>query len=159
MKTIPHSTPDSGIFPKIALVAKGGTFDGSVTTGYFENCRWFLERYDCIIVLTRDIGYHSSGWWKNPEYERCYHLSISFPGGINQRKLEHILEKLFGNNRKLLWCEPPYSEEGKKAGVFHYRLFCDENWQPIKPRGEVYDTQFTEIGWKSYSELHNKIYR
>jgi len=107
--------------------------------------------------LRVDIGYHTSGWWKNPDYERCYHLSISFPGGRNNKKLEHILNKFFGNNKRLLWCEPPYSEEGKKAGVYHYRLFCDENWQPIFPRGEVYSTQFTEMGWKSFSELHRII--
>ena len=156
MKTIPFKATDADIFPRIAQVAKGGTFDGSVATDYFEGCRWFVERYDCIIVLTRDVGYHSSGWWKNPDYERCYHLSISFPGGMNRTKLEHILERFFGNNRRLLWCEPPYTEEGKKLGVYHYRLFCDEHWQPIMPRGEVYSTQFTEYGWKSFSELHGR---
>lgn len=39
-------------------------------------------------------------------------------------------------------------------GVYHYRLFCDEAWKPIMPRGEVYSTQFTERGWKSFSDLH-----
>lgn len=62
-------------------------------------------------------------------------LSLFLEEGID-KKLEHILNKFFGNNKRLLWCEPPYSEEGKKAGVYHYRLFCDENWQPIFPRGE-----------------------
>ena len=44
----------------------------------------------------------------------------------------------------------------KRAEVYHYRLFCDEGWQPIMPRGEVYSTQFTELGWKSFSELHRR---
>ena len=114
MKRIPYNTSDSDIFPRIAKVAKNGTFDGMEMTDYFENCRWFVERYDCIIILTRDVGYHSSGWWKNPDYERCYHLSISFPSGLNRKKLEYILEKFFGNNRRLLWCEAPYSEKGKR---------------------------------------------
>lgn len=156
MKRIPYNASDSEIFPRIAKVAKNGTFDGTGMTDYFENCRWFVERYDCIIILTRDVGYHSSGWWKNPDYERCYHLSISFPSGLNRKKLEYILEKLFGNNRRLLWCEAPYSEQGKQNEVYHYRLFCDENWQPIMPRGEVYSKQFTELGWKSFSELHSR---
>ena len=39
-------------------------------------------------------------------------------------------------------------------GVYHYRLFCDEGWQPLKPRGEVYTRDFIEKGWKSFSELH-----
>lgn len=156
MKRIPYNTSDSDIFPRIAKVAKNGTFDGMEMTDYFENCRWFVERYDCIIILTRDVGYHSSGWWKNPDYERCYHLSISFPSGLNRKKLEYILEKFFGNNRRLLRCEAPYSEQGKRNEVYHYRLFCDKNWQPIMPRGEVYSKQFTELGWKSFSELHNR---
>lgn len=157
MKTIAYGIPDGQIFERMVKTAQRGIFLGnSENDVYLENCRWFLERYDCIVIFTRDSGYHSSGWWKNPDYERCYHLSISFPGGWNRKKAEHIIERLFGQNRRLLWCEPPYSEEGKRAGVYHYRLFCDQNWQPVKPRGEVYNTEFTEKGWKSYSELHVK---
>lgn len=95
MKRIPYNTSDSDIFPRIAKVAKNGTFDGMEMTDYFEN-------------------------------------------------------------RRLLWCEAPYSEQGKRNEVYHYRLFCDKNWQPIMPRGEVYSKQFTELGWKSFSELHNR---
>jgi hypothetical protein len=79
-----------------------------------------------------------------------------FLGGWNRKKAEYILDRIFGYNKRMLWCEPPYSEEGKQAGVFHYRLFCDVNWNPIMPRGEVYSTKFTELGWKSFSELHGK---
>jgi hypothetical protein len=46
------------------------------------------------------------------------------------KKTEWLLCALFGSNRKLMWCEPPYSEHGKKLGVYHYRLFCDEAWKP-----------------------------
>jgi len=59
IKTISFNTPDSDIFKKIVGVAKTGFFDGRSTTTYFEECRWFVERYDCIIVFTRDIGYHT----------------------------------------------------------------------------------------------------
>lgn len=117
------------------------------------SCIWMLERYPATVVFTRDIGYHSSGWWKNPDYERCWHLSISFRGGSEKKALEQILDNLFGENKKLIWIEPPYSSDGKKMDVWHYRLFCDVNWQPIKPRGEVYNTDFTERGWKSFSEV------
>lgn len=34
------------------------------------------------------------------------------------------------------------------------QVFCDPAWQPLKPRGEVYTREFTEVGWKSFSELH-----
>lgn len=119
-----------------------------------ESCRWLLEAYPATIVFTRDTGYHSCGWWKNPDYERCWHLSISFRGGNEKKALKQILENLFGEFKNLIWVEPPYSDQGRSMEVWHYRLFCDENWQPIKPRGEVYHTQFTERGWKSFSELN-----
>src|SRR5262249_14385874 len=45
------------------------------------------------------------------------------------------------------------TEHGRKLDVWHYRLFCDPGWQPIKPRGEVYSRELTEAGWKSYSDL------
>lgn len=156
MKTIYRNASDSETFDRIRKTANHGIFDGMNITPYFEDCRWWLERFDCIVIFTRDAGHHSCGWWKNPDYERCYHLSISFPGGRNRKKEEYILRKLFGGNCRLLWCEPPYSPDGKKAGVYHYRLFCDEAWQPIMPRGEVYSTQFTELGWKSFSEIHRR---
>lgn len=52
MNTITFNTPDSGIFQKIVDVAKTGLFDGRSMTSYFEECRWFVERYDCILVFT-----------------------------------------------------------------------------------------------------------
>ena len=55
IKTISFNTPDSDIFKKIVGVAKTGFFDGRSTTTYFEECRWFVERYECIMVFTRDI--------------------------------------------------------------------------------------------------------
>lgn len=64
-----------------------------------------------------------------------------------------MLTYFFGDSQKMIWVEPPYSDDGKRMGVWHYRLFCDEHWQTIKPRGEVYNTHFTERGWKSFSEL------
>ncbi len=155
MRTIPRNASNADTFRRMMKVAQGGVFYGNEPNSpYFESCRWWLERFECIAILTRDTGYHSCGWWKNPDYERCYHLSVSFPGGAKRKYIEYILKELFGYDRRLLWCEPPYSEAGKQAGVWHYRLFCDEGWQPIKPRGEVYGRDFTEAGWKSFSELH-----
>lgn len=141
---------------RMRLVAAKGIWNGRDFDEYFESCRWHLLGPACTIIFTKEIGYHSSGWWKNPDYERCYHLSISFAGGKDKSALQKILAGLFKPYENLLWIEPPYSPEGKSKDVWHYRLFCDENWNPIKPRGEVYSTQFTERGWKSFSELHNK---
>lgn len=109
MRRILYNASDTETFQRIVKTAKNGIFgDTSATMDYLDKCRWFLERYDCIIIFTRDEGAHTCGWWKNPDYERCYHLSISFPGGWNRKKAEYILDRIFGYNKRMLWCEPPY---------------------------------------------------
>jgi len=142
-------------YKRIKYAAMRGIWNGRDRDTYFESCRWLLERFPATVLFIKEVGYHSSGWWKNPDYERCWHLSISFRSGSEKRAVKEILENLFGEYQNLLWIEPPYSEQGKSLNVWHYRLFCDENWVPIKPRGEVYNTDFTERGWKSFSELHS----
>lgn len=158
MNTVLNQEILSGALRKIKYAATLGFFDGTsnpIMSSYVMNsCSWYLEAYHCTVIFTRDIGHHSSGWWKNPEYERCWHLSISFRGGNNKKALEKILDGLFGGDKRKIWIEPPFSKEGKRNDVWHYRLFCDQFWQPIIPRGEVYSKEFTENGWKSYSELH-----
>jgi len=113
------------------------------------------------VIFTRDEGMHSSGWWKNPDYERCEHLSLAFfvPGEAVQH--DHARARLwclgfFGADRlRYLWVEPPYTDKGKTRDVYHYRLFLTPDWRtPVLPRGEVYSKQFTELGWKSFSDLH-----
>lgn len=120
------------------------------------SCIWYLAKYPVTCVYTREDGYHSGGWWKNPDYERCWHLSISFLGGVDRYVKREILKALFAPHEKLLWVEGPFSSFGKSRDVWHYRLFCDENWMPLHPRGEVYSTQFTERGWKSFTEVISK---
>jgi hypothetical protein len=63
----------------------------------------------------------------------------------------------FGEHVRLLWAESPKSLEGRRVGVWHWRLFCNERWEPIHPRGEVYSTELTEIGWQSWSERQTHI--
>ncbi len=143
----------TGALRKVKDAAMLGTYDGSENTQfYFWQCRWWVMQYECLIIFTRDAGHHTCGWWKNPQYERCWHLSISFPGGIHKKGLEKILDSLFGPDKNKLWIEPPYSKVGKQKEVWHYRLFCDENWKGIIPQGEVYSKEFTEKGWLSYSD-------
>ena len=45
-----------------------------------------------------------------------------------------------------------------KESIHKMVKICDEAWKPIMPRGEVYSTQFTERGWKSFSEIHNGLW-
>ena len=115
----------------------------------------------CQIIYTRDSGHNSSGWWKNPEYERCLHLSLSFYSDITMQHLpfdkkeaEKIVQHFFGDDASKAWIEPPYSEEGKRVDSWHYRVFCDPSWTPIIPRKEVYSKDFTDAGFKSFSEIH-----
>lgn len=157
MKVIDLYTLDFNAFERIKKTAQHGIWNGKELDAYFENCRWWWEKYECSLIFTKDVGYHSGGWWKNPDYERCYHLSISFKGGKNKHILNKIISGLFGTHKNLIWIESPYSKEGKQEDVWHYRLFCDFLWQPMKPKGEVYSTQFTERGWKSFSEINYSL--
>lgn len=144
------------------VMAEQGTFQGDTFTPYLYLCRIVNPFRGVSSIFSRDTGYHTSGWWKNPDYERCYHLSVSFFDPLTEQLrpqdkkiVDQFLDGLFGPNKRLLWCESPHSKAGKKRDVWHYRLFCDEHWQPILPRGEVYSKAFTEVGWKSFSELHS----
>lgn len=128
-----------------------------------------MGEYEVTIIFSRDVGHHTGGWFKNPDYERCFHLSLSFSGSdggmlSTSRRIERapqihaLAEKLcrlfYGHDVKYIWAEPPFSKLGKQYQVWHYRAFCDEHWKPIKPRGEVYTREFTEKGWKSFSDLY-----
>lgn len=142
-------------------IAAYGTADGTATSEkYLSRCRAYHTPTGTMLIYSRDVYHHMSGWWKNPDYERCLHLSLSFrdPDGgerapRDKRLTREWLGHFFGSDVGKLWCEPPYSPEGKAADVWHYRLFCAPNWTPIIPRKEVYTTEFTELGWKSFSDV------
>ena len=131
---------------------------------YRNRCRAFHLPTGTLAIFTRDTGHHSSGWWKNPDYERCLHLSLSFygaegqPCGRDKALSDEWVTALFGATSNLVWSEPPVSEHGKRFDVWHYRVFyADPGYRvPILPRGEVYSKEFTEAGWLSYSELKAK---
>lgn len=159
-------TPWELIAQRMRSQAIGGYYDGWAESPqmrkYLRRCTRTDER-GVRLLFTRDIGMHSSGWWKNPDYERCWHLSLSFwnplrlrsePAPHDHREAAKIVRAFFGDDRNLVWGEPPFSEFGRGADVWHYRLFCDEGWQPLKPRGEVYTREFTEAGWKSWSDVN-----
>lgn len=132
---------------------------------------WVTGEYTVVMIFSRDVGHHSGGWLKNPDFERCEHLSLSFRGSDGHpmnpaRRLERapqmhnlarrIVQAFFGDEKTKVWAEPPFSRTGKKYQVWHYRLFCNENWVAIWPRKEVYSTEFTEKGWKSFTELYGR---
>jgi hypothetical protein len=148
--------------------AKHSFFSGTDTPDdkkLINHCTAQHSATGTIIIFTRDIGYHTSGWWKNPDYERCWHLSLSFReplSGSILPKDEQIsklwLDAFFSlEDQKKIWVEPPHYSNGKTNDVWHYRLFCDKHWLPLLPRKEVYTTEFTEKGWKSFSEVQASV--
>ena len=151
------------------LRAKRGIYEGRSDKATMQLMRQCSHLYainpevSARLIYTRDRGHHSNGWWKNPDYERCLHLSISFcvnptdaPLPFDKRQAQTIAEAFFEDDTRKCWVEPPYSPEGKRAEVHHYRLFCDPSWSPILPRGEFYNRDFTEVGWRSFSEIHGQ---
>ena len=172
---------------RIHRAAKSGVTRGRDRTPderkYYRRCTHFHYRTGTVLMFTRDTGHHTSGWMKNPDYERCLHLSLSFRdvfplmspdrlgdvhtlrqlgGTYALRPFDHDLAALWvhlilGDAKKLSWEEGAFSAEGRTVGVRHWRVFCGPGWEPLKPRGEVYNTDFTEKGWKSWSELQGPV--
>ena len=152
--------------------AATGTFSGRVgrmeEIAYMRRCTFKCPKTSVLIIFTRDVGHHESGWFKNPDYERCFHLSTSAqPPRIwtpdtpepNKAVILAWVEAFFGDDIRYVWCEGPFKPEAKKLGVQHWRLFCNPAWEPIKPRKEVYTREFTEKGWKSFSDIAGrKVY-
>lgn len=147
--------------------AKHGLFNGQQTPEgmrYLRHCRLVDDVTGTVLIFTRDSGHHSSGWLKNPDYERCWHLSTSpapslilIPGeqraDPDPKTLAAWLHAFYGESKRYVWSESPKTPEGKARGVWHWRLFCDEHWVPLLPRKEVYTREFTEAGWKSASQV------
>lgn len=144
--------------------AMTGTWTGQGPTPYFDRCRRVHMLIGVTAIYTRDVGHHTSGWWKNPDYERCRHLTMSFfdpetrePRPRDRKLTDGLIDRLFAWDKAWLWCEPPHTDFGKAADIWHYRLFCNAGWQPIKPRGEVYSRELTEAGWKSFSDVQAEV--
>lgn len=162
MKTFDNSWLKTSVVDYLKKQSFTGFYDGTQRTyAYTTLCQGFHLSSGTTLMFTRDQGMHSCGWWKNPDYERCWHLSLAFRDSISHESkpkdsklTQEWIELFFSTNKNMLWCEPPFSKTGKQLDVWHYRLFCNQNWQPIMPRKEVYTTENTETTWKSWSELN-----
>ena len=155
--------------------ARHGLFDGRPNREgqrYIKHCTLDDATTLTRLIFTRDTGHHSSGWLKNPDYERCWHLSTSPRPGLIVLPGEQLAEPdprtmgawvgaFFGADVRYVWTESPKTPEGQRIGVWHWRLFCDEHWQPILPRKEVYTRDFTPADWQSASQVlaGNGLYR
>ena len=148
----------------------------------YRRCTHLHPQSGTQIIYTRDAGHHTSGWMKNPEFERCRHLSLSFRAPMpnwpanrsanpyalarigalpdaapwDSRTADTWIAAILGDAARYAWHEGPFSQTGKAAGVQHWRVFCNPAWEPIMPRGEVYSTDLTEAGWRSWSEVQGE---
>ena len=68
-----------------------------------------------------------------------------------------IARAFWPRDATMAWIEKPYTPEGRRIDVWHYRLFCDAAWEPILPRGEVYSRDLTGAGWRSFSDIHGDV--
>lgn len=104
------------------------------------------------LILTFDHGAHASGWWRNSEYETCWHLSMCAITRTNPVEFAEVptIERrawafaLFGEDATKCWNEPPagardrYRTAPQSRHTWHTRLFVDQAGRPIVPTGEVY---------------------
>lgn len=150
------------VFGWLRRRASFAIYDGTPKTyNVMNGCSAFDTHTAASLIYTRDEGMHTGGWWKNPDYARCLHLSLTFwdieskeARGKDKTLTNLWLDIVFGANKCLIWGEPPFSEGGKKNETWHYRLFVMEDWRTaILPRGEVYSQAWTPPGFKSFSEL------
>lgn len=164
MRTFRDPWKPEGIAKWLHIQAAKGAFDGlkqQRNFDYLETCKAYHAATGALALLARDIGHHTSGYWKNPDYERCLHLSLSWkdpetrkPRDFDKKAAREWVDAVFGQWTRLLWIEPPFSKLGHENEVWHYRLFYADRafTVPLLPRGEVYTKEFTEAGWLSFSD-------
>jgi hypothetical protein len=82
---------------------------------------------------------------------------------LRYRPFDHPLafawvKAFYGDWSRFVWEESSYYVKGGDAPeVRHFRVFCNPAWEAVIPRGEVYTRDFTEKGWKSFSEKQYNI--
>lgn len=123
---------------------------GTISQAHRILVRSRVDRDQVVSILyTLDRGAHASGWWRNSEYESCFHLSIV---GMSEGKYSDIADierrawaiAMFGEQVSKCWNEPPaswadrYRTARASVATWHTRLFVDQQLRPIIPRGEVY---------------------
>lgn len=102
------------------------------------------------VIASHDQGTHASGWWRNSDYDRCWHLSLVAIAGLAkyadlpEADLRAWGRAVFGQHIKISWTEPPasvldiYRDAPASAYTTHIRVFLDREGNPIQPEGEVY---------------------
>lgn len=104
------------------------------------------------VMLTFDRGAHASGWWRNSQYETCWHLSLVGVtrdarrdyAALPREEIAAWALAIFGEDAAKAWNEPPAGEHDphrtaeSSRYTWHTRVFVDQQGRPIVPEGEVY---------------------
>lgn len=102
------------------------------------------------VIASHDQGTHASGWWRNSDYDRCWHLSMCAQHhadglvDLPAADLRAWAEGVYGRHLAIAWTEPPASKidvhRNAPASPYttHVRVFLDREGNPIQPEGEVY---------------------
>lgn len=117
--------------------------DDEVTSLTVRACSIFYDVSPAeavLVILTKDLNAERGdpGWWNVPEFARCWHLSLSrrslpadVPIAADLEANGAIVRAFFPDHAGMTWVEPATTEGGADREVWHYRLFCNRDWQPI----------------------------
>ncbi len=139
-----------------------------------STCSAHHEASNTSVVFARDSGHYSGGGgYKSQASDRCFHLALTFldfENGIalppDPKKTREWLNAFFPGQCHLLWAEAPVDLGavasfwrwclGLKMGdalFWHFRLFCDENWQPLTNEPALMQRDMRARGFVRASEL------
>lgn len=118
------------------------------------------------LMVSRDVGYHGSGWFANSDWDENLHLSVSHPRpglarlyraradlgmprdwtGVDLETPTDDEVRSWGlvfygpEHAPKAWFEPAASvfDPHRIPNVVHLRLFLDRNGRPFIPNGEPY---------------------
>jgi hypothetical protein len=116
------------IAKRMRFHARSGAMCGDLSADerkYVRRCS--VRAGTTTLVFTRDFGNHD-GWLSDPTHDRCWHLSIACDDD-NER--DAWLRAFFGDHVAELWGQTCATDYGQQRGVWHWRLFCDQNWEPM----------------------------
>jgi hypothetical protein len=112
------------------------------------------------LLVSRDKMHHSVGWWRNAEYEYCWHVSLSTREAdqamakVPDDEVRYWAHAFFPEDYDKIWTEPggtdprlTLEEKRRHATMWHLRVFLEpqlldsrgEPFHPFIPKGEVYD--------------------
>lgn len=128
---------------------------------YERACRHQCPNTDAGLILTRDVEMRTSGWLADAACERGLHLSISFslmglPLPHDHATARRWCRAVFGDDVDATWVVGPATPEGRRRGVWHYYLFADGEWRPLRLRERPREIEGT-LRFQAWGEIHGGV--